>query len=135
MIGSKKTLEIKILLILIIGMMIWNLTRFIILVQSWNLLQAYSDRSLLIYLISTTGVWIFLGAFLVITLWFGVKLPWFIPVIIILSYLLWQLFDRIFIQLPHGSSPIMWIINFLSLLFTIALLLSNNLRSYYYGRN
>ena len=132
MIKTYKPIEVKILTIIFIWIIVWNLTRFVQIILSWNPLYRYSDHSILMYIIVSASAWIFIGLFLIVPIWLGREWAWVGSVGTISSYALWLLVDRFLIQKPLGNGSLVWFINIILLILTLVLLFSKNLRVYYH---
>jgi hypothetical protein len=133
-VNTRRPVELRILIVLIVWSMFWNGVRFFQALLYWRTLVNYPPEIGPLYIATSGAVWVMLGLFLIWACWQGKPWAWGSLLGGTLGYAGWVLMDRFFLQSTHGNEIFVWLTYFVILFMVIMLLSSKHLRDYYHDR-
>lgn len=130
--GKRKKLDrpnrVKLLVLLLLWIAVWNGIRLANAVVFWKTLKSYGTSPL--YIAVSGGVWLAAGLIVSMGLWRGKAWSWAAALGGAAGYTSWYWFDRLVLQEPRANWPFAIIVTVLLLIFVSLSLLTYPTRIY-----
>lgn len=131
---TRRPAEVKILVVFIVWLALWNTLRLIQAILFWDTLTGYPMRIEPLYLAVSGGAWAMLGFLLGWAAWQRKPWAWGAALGAAAGYGSWVWFDRFVLQGPHGNESFALTVTIAVLVFVLLLLFSRNVRDFYHDR-
>jgi hypothetical protein len=126
--------EVKLLVLIILWLTLWNFLRLIQAIRFWDILAQYRPHAGPLYLALSGGIWALIGLVIALVVWQGKFWAWSVTLGAMIIYGAWIGFDRFIIQSSHGNELFTLILTVTLLIFILLLLSLKNVRDFYHDR-
>jgi hypothetical protein len=133
-IKPRRPIEVKILFAIIAWLGLWNTFRFLQVILFWDTLTVYPIHGGPLYIAISGAGWAIVCFTLLWMVWQRKPWAWGALIGAATGAIFWAIFDRFFLQVPHGNEFFTWIAIIAMLIFVIMLIFSGNVRDYYHDR-
>jgi hypothetical protein len=127
---NRRPTSITLLVLLILGLALWNGLRLSQAIFFWKTLQEYGASPW--YIAISGGFWLLAGLALTWGAWIGKPWAWVTFIGGALGYGFWYWIDRLVLQLQHANWPFALAFTVLLACFSAFILFSPKTRAYFY---